>query len=70
LDRSQHSRDELLELPYSAELKARFAALTKSSLEEQKHIEANDSLPFEIYRQQYLSVERLDVHRARTLAHT
>ncbi len=65
---SEQTRNRLLALPYPSELQTRFAALTKDSIEEQKRIEANDSLPFERYRQQYLSVERLGVPGLRTAA--
>ena len=58
---SVQTRNALLALPFSAEQQARFIAMTKASVDEQKRIEANDSLPFEQYRQQYLSVERLGV---------
>ena len=63
---SVQTRHALLALPFSAEQQARFAALTQASIDEQKRIEANDSLPFEQYRQQYLSVERLGVPGMRT----
>ena len=58
---SEQTRNALLELPLSAERKATFVAMSKASVEAQKHIEANDSLPFEIYRQQYIAAERLGV---------
>ncbi|CAN5409028.1 glutamate--cysteine ligase [soil metagenome] len=58
---SVQTRNALLGLPFAAETQARFAEMTKVSVDAQKHIEANDSLPFEIYRQQYLSPERLGV---------
>ena len=58
---SEQTRNKLLGLPFTAELQARFAALAKASVDEQKRTEASDSLPFEEYRQQYLSVERLGV---------
>ncbi len=60
------TRQTLLDLPFSAEQQARFEALTRQSLAEQKTIEAADSMPFEIYRQQYVSAERLGI---RSLAH-
>ena len=63
---SVQTRHALLALPFSAEQEGRFAALTQASIDEQKRIEANDSLPFEQYRQQYLSVERLGVPGMRT----
>ena len=59
--RSATTRDELLALPFAQDEQARFDAASRASVEEQKRIEANDSLPFEIYRQQYLSPERLGV---------
>ena len=37
----------------------RFAQLAEASVAEQRQIEASDSLPFEIFRQRYLSPERL-----------
>jgi glutamate--cysteine ligase len=60
------TRQTLLDLPFSAAQQARFEELTRQSLAEQKNIEANDSMPFEIYRQQYVSAERLGI---RSLAH-
>ena len=38
---------------------ARFAELAEGSILEQRQIEASDSLPFEEYRQRYLSPDRL-----------
>ena len=46
-----------LALPAAEE--RRFAQMAKASVEEQRQIEASDSLPFEIFRQRYLSPERL-----------
>ncbi|WP_421954766.1 glutamate--cysteine ligase [Polaromonas sp.] len=54
----------LLGLPFSAEQQARFADLSKTSIAEQKKIEAGDSMPFEIYREQYVSAERLGLSAA------
>ena len=42
----------------------RFVEAWRVSVEEQKRIEASDSLPFEIYRQQYTSAERLGLSRS------
>ena len=47
-------------LPLTAEVESRFARLAKESLEEQRQIEAADTMPFEIYRQQYLAPARLN----------
>ncbi len=63
---SLSTRQTLLDLPFSADQQAHFEALTRQSLAEQKTIEAADSMPFEIYRQQYVSPERLGI---RSLAH-
>jgi len=46
-------------LPLGADELAHFAALTQASIEEQKKIEASDTLPFEEYRQRYVSADRL-----------
>ena len=45
--------------PLSAGEDARFAQMAETSIAEQRQIEASDSLPFEIFRQRYLSPERL-----------
>jgi glutamate--cysteine ligase len=58
----------LLALPYSDQTQNRFAKMTQVSLEEQRQIEAADSLPFEIYREQYLSAERLGIPGQRVAA--
>lgn len=43
----------------SAAEATRFAKMAEDSISEQRQIEASDSLPFEVYRQRYLSPERL-----------
>ncbi|HZE91354.1 MAG TPA: glutamate--cysteine ligase, partial [Rhizobacter sp.] len=53
---TQHS---LLELPLPTEVHKRFVAAAHVSLIEQKRIEAADTMPFEIYRQEYLAPRRL-----------
>ena len=58
---SVHTRNALLAEPLSDEAHQRFADESKASVDAQRRIEANDSLPFEMYRQQYLSAERLGV---------
>ena len=52
---------ELLNLPFGDELAAHYQSLSARSIEDQKQIEALDSLPFEVYRQQYVAAERLNV---------
>lgn len=59
LAQSRQTQAGLLALPYGAEQAARYAQMARASVEEQHAIEAADSLPFEIYRQQYLSPQRL-----------
>ncbi len=59
--RSQQTREATLALPYPAEVDARFRRLAKESIEKQAEIEAADTMPFEIYRQQYVSKERLGI---------
>ncbi|MDP3754070.1 MAG: glutamate--cysteine ligase, partial [Polaromonas sp.] len=61
--RSALTKEALLGLPFSAEQQAAFEALSRQSVAEQKKIEAADTLPFEIYRQQYVSPDRLGVPR-------
>jgi glutamate--cysteine ligase len=57
--RSDETRAALLALPFSAEQQARFERATRESVEAQKQIEAADTMPFEVYREQYVSPARL-----------
>jgi len=59
LAQSVRHRGHLLELPLSAEVAARHARMAEESLAAQRQIEAGDAVPFEIYRQQYLSQDLL-----------
>jgi glutamate--cysteine ligase len=61
---SEQTRAKLLALPFPAARQAHFAALSAQSLQDQKAIEATDTMPFEIYRQQYTAPERLGMGRA------
>ena len=56
---SEAAKRALLQLPYAAELDARFTALARESIDAQRRVEAADTLPFEEYRLQYLAPERL-----------
>ncbi|SFC48312.1 glutamate-cysteine ligase [Polaromonas sp. OV174] len=56
---STQTKASLLALPFTAEQQAHYAALTQQSVQAQKQIEAADSLPFESYREQYVSAARL-----------
>jgi glutamate--cysteine ligase len=63
---SEQTRAVLTGLPFPAEQQARFERMTQASIEEQKRIEAADTMPFEIYREQYVSPARLGIgHRVR-----
>jgi glutamate--cysteine ligase len=55
LDYSLRHRRELLALPLAGEVERRFERLAEQSLEEQRTMEALDDVPFETYRQRYLS---------------
>jgi glutamate--cysteine ligase len=60
---SQQTKAKLLALPFSAAQQAKFAALSEQSVRDQQAIEAGDSMPFEAYRQQYTSPERLGLSK-------
>lgn len=62
---AEQTRATLLALPFSAEQQAEFERMTEESIQEQKRIEAADTLPFEIYREQYVSPARLGIGRGR-----
>ncbi len=63
LTRSLQYRKELLDLPLPPEAQSRFESMAAESLQEQRRIEAADTMPFEIYRQRYLSHDRLRAKR-------
>ena len=56
---SRRHRDALREEPLPAELAARLDETTRASLDEQRMLEAATAVPFETYRQRYLSPESL-----------
>jgi glutamate--cysteine ligase len=56
---SEKTRAEFLAMPWTAEQQKRYEQMSAQSFADQKKIEAGDSMPFEVYRQQYLSAERL-----------
>jgi glutamate--cysteine ligase len=58
-EQSLRTKARLLGLPFPVSMAAHFAALAEASVAEQKRIEAADTLPFEDYRQAYLSTARL-----------
>jgi len=60
---SLRTREHMLALDLPANVAAHMTELAAESLAEQARIEAADSMPFEIYRQQYLAPERLRLPR-------
>ncbi|MDD0837068.1 glutamate--cysteine ligase [Curvibacter sp. HBC61] len=56
---SEQTRNALLAQPWSLEQQARFLALSQKSVADQRAIEVADTLPFEAYRAQYVSADRL-----------
>lgn len=64
LAQSQQSKAKLLKLPYSGTLHARMEEIARQSIDDQKAVEAADTMPFEQYRQQYISPERLGLGKA------
>jgi len=66
---SESTRQALLTRAFAPEEQARFVEASAASIEAQKAIEAADTMPFEIYRQQYVSPARLGLgHRVRSPA--
>jgi glutamate--cysteine ligase len=63
LARSQQYRKDLQSRPLHADALARFVRMAEESLAQQRRIEAADTMPFEIYRQHYLSASRLSAER-------
>ncbi len=59
LAQSKRHRRTLQDLPLPAEVAARYARVAEESIAAQRRIEAADSVPFETYRQQYLSKDLL-----------
>jgi glutamate--cysteine ligase len=61
LAQSVAHRKTILDLPFSADVAARFANLAGASLAKQRDLEAADALPFETFRQNYLSPASLNL---------
>jgi glutamate--cysteine ligase len=64
LAQSELTKSKLLKLPYTGGLHARMEAVARQSLADQAAVEAADTMPFENYRQQYISPERLGLTQA------
>ena len=60
---SENTRAYFQALPFSSEQQAHFNHLSQQSIADQKKIELLDSMPFEMYREQYVSAERLNVRK-------
>jgi glutamate--cysteine ligase len=56
---SVQTRNTLLAQPWTAALQQQFEAMAETSVQRQRDIEAADTMPFEIYRQEYLAPRRL-----------
>jgi len=61
LARSLANREAIMKLPLAPEVAERFARLAQESIEEQRRIEAADTVPFDTFRQRYLSPLSLNV---------
>lgn len=59
--RSLAHRSTLVSAALPADIEASFTRMSQESIDAQRKIEATDELPFEEYRRQYLSSERLGV---------
>jgi glutamate--cysteine ligase len=64
LAQSEQAKAKLLKLPYAGALHAKLEAVARQSVADQQEVEAGDSMPFEQYRQQYISAERLGLTKA------
>jgi len=65
--RSAKTQNAIRSLPWPAAQNTRLTALSQQSCADQKKIEASDTMPFEAYRQQYVSAERLGIPGYRTI---
>lgn len=64
LAQSELTKAKLLRLPWTGSLQSHMETLARQSVQDQAEVEAADSLPFEQYRQQYISPERLGLTQA------
>jgi glutamate--cysteine ligase len=58
---SERARAALLALPFPSEVEARYQRRARESIEAQRRVEESDTMPFEVYRETYLSPERLTI---------
>ncbi len=57
--RSLQTRQDLLARPWTPQQQVQYERMARQSVEAQRAIEAADTMPFEIFRQQYVSATRL-----------
>lgn len=62
-DRSLHNRADFLALEMTLKTQAHFNRLADQSMADQQRIESTDSMPFEVYRREYVSPDRLGMAR-------
>lgn len=60
-DCSERTRSALTRHAFPADVQARFERLARESVQEQQRIDGADTLPFEAFRQKYLSPRGLEV---------
>ena len=65
---SESTREHFGKLPWAEHDQAHFEQMTHDSIEAQRKIEEGDTMPFEVYRQQYVSAERLGLRRRAAVA--
>jgi glutamate--cysteine ligase len=58
---AERSRTAVMRRPFPDEARAEFIRLAADSIDEQRRVELADTVPFEEFRQQYLSPERFEV---------
>ena len=58
---SEQTKAKLLKLPYAGTLHAKMEAAVRQSVAQQAAVEAADTMPFEVFRQQYVSPQRLQL---------
>ena len=61
LAQSEQTKAKLLKLPFPDAVQKRLDAAAKQSVAEQQAVEAADAIPFEAFRQQYISADRLEL---------
>ncbi len=60
---SESTREHFARLPWAEHEQAHFEQMTQDSIEAQRKIEESETVPFEVYREQYVSAERLGLRQ-------